>query len=32
MPHFKGTDSEIWFEQEGPADGPQLVSVGGGMR
>ncbi len=30
MPHFKGTESEIWFEQEGPADGPQLVWVGGG--
>ncbi len=30
MPHFQGTESEIWFEQEGPADGPQLVWVGGG--
>lgn len=29
MPHFKGTQSEIWFEQEGP-EGAQLVWVGGG--
>jgi pimeloyl-ACP methyl ester carboxylesterase len=30
MPHFQGTESNIWFEQEGPEGAPQLVWVGGG--
>ena len=30
MPHFQGTESKIWFEQEGPEGAPQLVWVGGG--
>ena len=30
MPHFQGTEAEIWFEQVGPENGPQLVWVGGG--
>ncbi|HEU4827308.1 MAG TPA: alpha/beta hydrolase, partial [Dongiaceae bacterium] len=30
MPHFKGTESEIWFDEEGPAGAPLLVWVGGG--
>ncbi|WP_119299943.1 alpha/beta fold hydrolase [Dongia deserti] len=30
MPHFKGSESEIWFEQVGPENAPQLVWVGGG--
>ena len=30
MPHVQGTQSRIWFEQEGPAGAPQLVWVGGG--
>ena len=30
MPHFEGSEAEIWFEQVGPENGPQLVWVGGG--
>jgi pimeloyl-ACP methyl ester carboxylesterase len=30
MPHFQGTESNIWFELEGPEGAPQLVWVGGG--
>ena len=30
MSHFKGSESEIWFEQVGPDDAPQLVWVGCG--
>lgn len=30
MPHFTGSEAEIWYEQVGRADGPQLVWVGGG--
>ena len=30
MPHFQGSQSNIWFEQEGPEGAPQLVWVGGG--
>jgi pimeloyl-ACP methyl ester carboxylesterase len=30
MPHFKASQAEIWYEQVGAADGPQLVWVGGG--
>lgn len=30
MPHFKASEAEIWYEQVGREDGPQLVWVGGG--
>jgi pimeloyl-ACP methyl ester carboxylesterase len=30
MPHFKGSEAEVWYEQVGPEGAPQLVWVGGG--
>jgi len=30
MPFFQGSEAEIWYEQLGNPDGPQLVWVGGG--
>ncbi len=30
MPHFTGSQSEIWYEEEGPENAPRLVWVGGG--
>jgi pimeloyl-ACP methyl ester carboxylesterase len=30
MPHFKGSEAKIWYEQVGPEGAPLLVWVGGG--
>jgi pimeloyl-ACP methyl ester carboxylesterase len=30
MPHFRGSEAEIWYEQVGNPTGKQLVRVGGG--
>lgn len=30
MSHFQGTESEVWYEEVGLANGPPLVWVGGG--
>ena len=30
MPHFQGSEANIWYKQVGNPDGRQLVWVGGG--